>query len=451
MALLIPYIPTNITVHLGTPDSNAENITVPFIEYVKNVASGEIYPTWPENALRANIYAITTFALNRIYTEWYPSKGYDFDITSTTAFDQTYQKNREVFENISVIVDEIFNDYIVREGEIQPLFSQFCNGTTSTCAGLSQWGTVSLANQGLTPYEILQNYYGENISIIENAKVQDIEESYPGSPLIIGTASNDVKIIQQELNRISNNYPAIPKITTSGGIFDFETQEAVEAFQRIFNLPVTGQVDKATWYKIKEYYNGVRRLGELVSEGLTYEDVTTQFSTELSLGMTGYTVTTIQYYLNVISYFNPNLNIFPITNVYDEATRNAVINFQNEYGISPTGVVEEETWNKIIEIYSAILNDLPEGYEGQAAKLYPGYILTLGATGPDVRDFQTYLSTIAQNNAEIPDITVDGVFGTETRDAIYAFQRLNGIPTTGAVGPVTWNALAEQYDAILGV
>lgn len=451
MALLIPYIPTNITVHLGPPNSNAENITVPFTDYVKNVASGEIYPTWPENALRANIYAITTFALNRIYTEWYRSKGYDFDITSTTAFDQSYQKNREVFENISVIVDEIFNDYIVRQGEIQPLFAQFCNGTTSTCAGLSQWGTVSLAERGLSPYEILQNYYGDNISIIENAKVQDIEESYPGSPLIVGTAGNDVRIIQQQLNRISDNYPAIPKIEISGGIFDLKTQEAVETFQRIFNLPVTGEVDKATWYKIKEYYNGVRRLGELVSEGLTYADVTTQFSTELSLGMSGYTVTTIQYYLNVIAYFNPNLNIFPISNTFDTDTQNAVIAFQNEYGLSPTGIVDKQTWDKIISVYSSILNQLPEGYQGEAAKLYPGYILTLGAVGQDVRDFQTYLSTIAKNNGEIPDITVDGVFGPETRDAVYAFQRINSIPTTGAVGPVTWNALAEQYDAILGI
>ena len=155
-----PIIPQNITVHLGAPDAPAENVTVPFDYYIKNVASNEIYPTWPENALRANIYAITSYALNRIYTEWYRSRGYNFDITNTTAFDQAFNKDGEVFENISRIVDELFNDYIVREGSIEPLFASFCNGTTSTCDGLSQWGSVSLANEGLIPYEILQRCYG---------------------------------------------------------------------------------------------------------------------------------------------------------------------------------------------------------------------------------------------------------------------------------------------------
>ena len=148
---LLPVIPESITVHLGAPDSNAENITVPFVDYVKNVASSEIYPTWPEEALRANIYAIITYALNRIYTEWYPSRGYNFDITNTTSLDQAYVKDREIYENIGYIVDDIFNDYVVCQGSVQPLFTAFCNGTTSQCEGLSQWGTVNLANQGFTP------------------------------------------------------------------------------------------------------------------------------------------------------------------------------------------------------------------------------------------------------------------------------------------------------------
>ena len=161
-----PFIPETITVHLGAPDSDAANVTVDFPTYIKNVASSEIYPTWPESALRANIYAIISFALNRIYTEWYRSRGYDFDITASTQFDQKFINNREIFENISDIVDEIFNDYVVRQGYIEPLFTSFCNGTTVTCSGLSQWGTVSLANQGFTPYEILQYYYGDNINIV---------------------------------------------------------------------------------------------------------------------------------------------------------------------------------------------------------------------------------------------------------------------------------------------
>ena len=154
-----PFIPQTITVHLGPPDSPARNVTVPFVDYLKNVAASEIYPTWPENALRANIYAQISFALNRIYTEWYRSRGYDFDITNTTAFDQSYNFGRDTFQTTDRIVEELFNDYIVRQGAIEPLFAQFCNGTTSTCEGLSQWGTVDLANRGLTPFSILTNYY----------------------------------------------------------------------------------------------------------------------------------------------------------------------------------------------------------------------------------------------------------------------------------------------------
>ena len=154
--IVAPVIPETITVHLGAPDSAAQNVVVPFVDYIKNVASSEIYPTWPENALRANIYAIISYALNRIYTEWYRSRGYDFDITNTTRYDQAFVPDRDIFENINDIVDEIFDEYVVREGSIQPLFTQFCNGTTSTCAGLSQWGTVSLAEQGLSPLEILK-------------------------------------------------------------------------------------------------------------------------------------------------------------------------------------------------------------------------------------------------------------------------------------------------------
>ncbi len=449
MALIIPYIPQNITVHLGSPDQPAENVTIPFIDYVKNVASGEIYPTWPENSLRANIYAITTFALNRIFTEWYPSKGYDFDITSTTAFDQSFVKNREVFEVISNITDEIYNDYVVRQNEIQPLFTQFCNGTTSTCPGLSQWGTVDLAERGYTPFEILQYYYGDDIDLVENAPIQDIEESYPGSPLIVGSSGNDVKIFQQELNRIGRNYPAIPKIDITTGIFDVQTQNAVKKFQEIFNIPVTGNVDKQTWYRIKELYNGVKRLGELVSEGITIDEATLQYPEELSQGMSGNPVTTIQYYLNVIAYFNPNLNTFPINGNFDVNTVNAVNSFQSEYGLPVTGIINETTWNKIISVYDDIYEDLPEGYEENFAKLYPGYVLTTGATGQDVRDLQTYLSLIATTDGNIPVVAVDGVYGTETRDAVYTFQSLNNIPLTGAVGPVTWNAIANRYDAII--
>lgn len=450
MPIITPFIPSEITVHLGNPDVNAENITVPFAEYIKNVASGEIYPTWPEAALRANIYAIITFALNRYFNEWYPSRGYSFDITSTTAFDQSYAKNREVFENINNITDSIFNSYVVRSGEIQPFFTSFCNGTTSVCDGLSQWGTVELANNGLTAIEILRYYYGEDINIVENVPVQDIEESYPGFPLKIGSAGNDVLIIQRQLNRIRQNYPAIPYIEITTGIFDVQTENSVKKFQEIFNIePVNGIVDKATWYAVKRYYIGVKRLGELASEGLSYDEASLQYTTVLKKGDVGYPVAALQYYLNVIAYFNSNLNIFPITEIFDTATDNAVKLFQIQYSLPENGIVDRNVWDSIVNIYLEAVENLPDDYTGGYAKVYPGYFLTPGMSGENVRDLQTYLSAIAKNTGRIPQVEIDGYYGDFTRDAVYTFQNINGLPITGSVGPSTWQRIAMQYNDII--
>ncbi len=447
---LTPVIPQDITVHLGAPGSNAQNVTVNFVDYIKNVASSEIYPTWPEEALRANIYAIISFALNRIYTEWYPSRGYNYDITNSTAFDQAFVPNREVFENIDLIVDDIFNDYVVRQGEVQPLFTQFCNGTTSTCAGLSQWGTVDLARAGFTPFRILQNYYGQDIGIVENAPVAQIEESYPGVPLRLGDSGNNVKIIQTELNRIARNYPAIPQITQENGVFGVDTEAAVRKFQEIFNLSQTGEVDKSTWYRIKQYYVGVKGLSDLVSEGITISEAQVPFATQLREGSQGIGVRTIQYYLNILAYFNPALLPLPLDGVFGASTTAAVRQFQQYYGLPVTGVVNTATWNVINRIYSETVEFLPQGYSGDFAKLYPGYFLSEGMSGENVRDLQTYLSLIGQNYADIPEIPVTGYFGPQTREAVIAFQNAFGINPNGAVGPVTWNTIASQYDFLIG-
>ena len=446
--ILTPIIPETITVHLGVPNSNAQNVTVPFIDYIKNVASSEIYPTWPENALRANIYAITTYALNRIYTEYYPSRGYNFDITNTTQFDQAFVPNREIFENIGYIVDDIFNDYLVRQGSIQPLFSAFCNGTTSKCDGLSQWGTVSLAKQGLSPYSILQNYYGNDINIVENAPVGFTNESYPGVPLKVGDRGNNVKIIQTELNRISENYPAIPKIENPNGIFGLDTEAAVKKFQEVFNLKQTGEVDKSTWYAIKRYYAGVKGLSELAAEGVTIAEATVPFANEVAEGDSGISVRTIQYYLSVIAYFNGALAPVPRTSVFDSATIDAVERFQEFYGLDVTGIVDNDTWNTITKIYTETVAALPEGYSGNNAKLYPGYFLTKGMRNEAVLDLQTYLSKISENIAEIPKVSVTGYFGDQTEAAVSEFQRLFGLEVTGAAGPVTWAFIAREYDAL---
>ncbi len=443
--IITPTIPQNITVHLGAPDSNAENVTVPFTEYIKNVASHEIYPTWPENAIRANIYAIISYVLNRVYTEYYRSRGYSFDITNTTAFDQAYVKNGEIYENISRIVDEIFNNYLVRNGSIEPLFASFCNGTTSTCSGLSQWGTVSLANEGLTPYEILTRFYGNDISI-KTAEVGDGAESYPGTPLVIGDGGNNVKIIQTELNRISDNYPAIPKIFPVNAVFGISTQDAVKKFQEIFSLPVTGSVDKATWYKIKRYYTGVKGLSELISESVTIGEAQVPFPKELVLGMSGTGVRTLQYYLNVIAYFNPSLNLSPLDGFFGTATEKAVSDFQSFYGLPVTGKVNADTWNILSRIYTETVYSLSEGYSGNKAKLYPGYVLSAGMEGTEISDLQRYLLKIAENVNAIPRVTQSGVFDSETENAVKVFQSLYGLDITGTVGPVTWYTIANEYD-----
>lgn len=445
---VLPVIPENITVHLGAPGAEAQNVTLPFVDYVKNVASSEIFPTWPENALRANIYAITSFALNRVYNEWYPSRGYDFDITNTTQFDQAFVKDREIYENISLIVDEIFNDYVVRQGTVQPLFTAFCNGTTSTCDGLSQWGTVSLANQGLTPYSILQRYYGNNIGIVENAPVGTDTESYPLSPLQVGDSGNNVKLIQTWLNRVSRNYPAIPKIAEENGIFGLDTEAAVRKFQEVFSLAKTGVVDKSTWYSIKRYYTGVKGLSELAAEGVTLEEASVPFSLVLSRGDSGIPVRTLQYYLSILAYFNGNLEPTAINGVFDANTVLAVERFQAFYGLDATGVVDEETWNTIDRIYSETVASLPQGYEGNNAKLYPGFFLTRGMRNESVRDLQTYLVFLSNVIPQIPKTAVTGYFGEQTENAVREFQRLFGLSVSGAVGPVTWAQIAREYDAL---
>lgn len=447
--VLTPIIPEYITVHLGPPDSNAQNVTVPFIDYVKNVASSEIYPTWPENALRANIYAIISFALNRVYTEYYRARGYDFDITNSTQFDQAFVPDREIFENIGYIVDQIFNNYVVRQGNIQPLFTAFCNGTTSTCAGLSQWGTVQLAEEGQTPFSILQTYYGNDIGIVENAPVGFTTESYPGVPIKEGDAGNNVRILQTELNRIARNYPAIPKIEKENGIFGVDTTESVRKFQEIFSLPQTGEVDKSTWYKIKQYYNGVKGLADLSSEGISVAEATVPFANEFSAGMSGIPVTTVQYYLSIIAYFNGALEPVPRSGTFGPETVAAVERFQEFYGLPVTGIVDNATWNTITKIYTETVASLPQGYQGNNAKLYPGFFLTKGMRNQSVSDLQTYLQLIAKNIPEIPSVSVTGYYGDQTEASVSAFQRLYGIDVSGAVGPVTWATIANQYDAFV--
>ena len=443
----LPYIPETITVHLGTPDSDAMNVSLTFPNYIKNVCSSEIFPTWPESALRANIYVQITFALNRVYTEWYRSRGYNFDITSSTQYDQAFVYGRDIFNNISNIVDEIFNNYVVRQGSVEPLFTQFCNGTSVTCQGLSQWGTVTLANRGMTPYEILQYYYGDDINIVRNAPIATYTESYPGTPFGFGSSGNEVRTIQMEMNRISNNYPAINKIVPANGVYGESTVEAVRTFQ-VFGLPQTGIINKATWYQIKYIFVAVKGLSELSAEGLTEEEVTNPYEATIQLGSYGNEVRQVQYFLNVIAYFNPAVPTVSSDGVFNREMQRQVIAFEEFYGLTPDGIVDFRTWQRMRNIYLDILKTLPEGYTGTTAALYPGYNLTPGMRNDDVRLLQTYLRLIGQNISGIPVVDVTGFFGENTENAVRIFQQLYGIPVTGIVGASTWDSIAKEYNYI---
>jgi peptidoglycan hydrolase-like protein with peptidoglycan-binding domain len=439
-----PYIPETITVHLGTPDSDAANVTVDFPTYIKNVASSEIYPTWPENSLRANIYVITTFALNRIYTEWYRSRGYDFDITSSTQFDQKFINGREIFENISLLADELFNDYVRRQGYIEPLFTSFCNGTTVTCSGLSQWGTVTLANQGKTPYEILQYYYGDDIDIVKNAPVKSTQPSYPGTVLEVGSSGNDVKTLQIYLNRISRNYPAIPKIPEADGVYGTETESAVKEFQKIFGLSQTGKTDEATWYKISYIYTSVKRIAELNSEGISLEDISRQYPEELRIGMQSQEINVLQYYLAVIGAYYEAVYPVDITGYFGEETEKSVKSFQRVFGLPQTGVVDRNTWNDLYRAYQGIVETVPAD-NSEGITLYPGTVLKEGITSEYVRIMQEYLTFINKTYPDIPAVNNTGFFGPLTKQAVIAFQKQFGLNPNGIVGAATWDKIAGIY------
>lgn len=443
MASRYPIVPNTITVHLGKPDDNSRNITVPFTEYISNVASSELYPTWPKNALEANIYAIISFALNRVYNEWYRSKGYNFDITSSPIYDQAFVENRSTYENINNIVEKIFNNYVVKGSQVQPYFTRYCDGRKTQCDGLSQWGSVELANQGKAPLDILKYYYGNDISIFYNAPVGDNIEGYPGYEVGLGSAGNPVLLIQRDLKRIRKNYPAIPNISTTLGIYDEETVDAVKKFQEIFSLPITGVVDKATWYKIKYIYTSVKKLSDLYSEGLSEGEATFLYEDELNYGDTGIEVEHIHYFLDAIAFLDPDIPRLPTNSIYNDNSITMVKAFQKKYGLPVTGIFTYQDWKVLKEVYDKILRSFPDEYKTYVDELYPDYFLTLGSTGKDVLRFQRFLLAICQYDHSIPGVRVNGTFDDLTEKSVKKLQSDYGFDVNGVVGPLLWRKVVE--------
>ena len=355
MPTVTPFVPQRITVHIGPPSQGGENITVSFSDYVKNVASSEIYPTWDESALRANILAIVSFALNRVYTEFYRSRGYDFDITSSTAYDQAFVKGRSFFENISRLVDELFNDYLRRPGFVEPLAAKFCNGTSVTCEGLSQWGSQNLAQQGFSSTQILRSYYGD-VETVQNAPIRGNTPSYPGTPLRVGSTGPNVVVVQTSLNRISQNYPAIPKIPAVDGIYGSRTEASVRAFQRIFGLTPDGVVGPATWYELVRLYTGVNALSELRSQGQQFYSINWSPPNALQSGDTGEKVRQLQYMLSVLSAYISEIPPLSVDGIFGRGTQAAVLAAQRRFRLPETGVVDAATWDEIYDQFAGIEN-----------------------------------------------------------------------------------------------
>lgn len=401
MPTVIPYVPQRITVHLGAPSASADNVTVSFSDYVKNVASSEIYPTWEESALRANILAIVSFALNRVYTEFYRSRGYDFDITSSTAYDQFFVRGRSFFSNVSRLVDELFNSYLRRPGFVEPLAAKFCNGTTVTCEGLSQWGSQALAQQGYNSTQILRSYYGD-VEIVANAPVQDYVSSYPGTPLRRGSVGPNVVVIQTELNRISQNYPAIPKVSAVDGIFGAATENSITAFQKIFNLTPDGVVGPATWYALVRLYTAVTSLSELRSQGQRFYTIAWNKGRPLVPGDRGIQVEHLQYMLRVLAAYISQIPSVAVDGIYGSASRSAVLAAQGYFGLPQTGTVDLTTWDEIYDQFTGIENasfrdlerfpytsavignTLPRNRYARSSTMtqFPGYDLAIGGQDP---------------------------------------------------------------------
>ncbi len=442
------YIPETVTVHLGAPDDNSvPNVTVSFIDYIKNVASSEVYPTWPRESLEANILAQISLTLNRIYTEWYRSRGYNFDITNTTAFDQAFVYGRNIFDEMSVIVDEIFNRYLSRPNSIEPLFASYCNGTTTTCAGLSQWGTVALAEGGQDSEAILGFYYGD-VSINETNDIRTPEESYPGEPLSSGDSGEDVRILQEQLNRIAINFPLLPLIEVNG-IYDTSTVDTVREFQRLFILPVTGITDRATWYRISQIYSSVKRLAELTSEGqrAVYNQQLYP-GAPIELNSRGSEVQEIQFYLRRIAEFNPLVQRPDLDGIYGRQTQEAVISFQRAYGLEPSGIIAEADWNRLVEVYNGTLSNVDEPQNGVLPLPYPGYVIAPNSQNEYVRYIQQALNFINNVFLTIPELEEDGIFGTATQQSVNAFAELFGYPQNGTVDQALWEAINRIYQMV---
>ena len=394
--------------------------------------------SWPEEALRANIIAQVSLALNRIWTEWYPSRGYSFNITGSPGYDQAYVNGRTVFAVMERLTAELFNTFVQRSGDAEPYYTEYCDGRTVTCPGMKQWGTVDRAREGLNALQILRYYYGNRVQLVTTNNIAAIPSSYPGSPLRRGSTGTNVRILQKQLSRIAKDYPSFGKPAVTG-TFDEATENSVKKFQKQFGLTADGIVGKATWYKISYVYVSVKDLAELTSEGETAEGIQSAGGwpgTVLRRGSTGSSVEQVQFWLSDLAQFDSSLVRVSVDGSYGAATERAVRAFQRKQNLTADGVVGQTTWNALYAAWVDAQSDL-------GGTAWPGTALRRGDTGMEVRLVQFWLRLAADNYSALRTVTVDGSYGAATVSAVTAFQSLFGLTADGVVGRSTWNKLKE--------
>lgn len=400
-------------------------------------------PAWPEQALRANILAQISLALNRIWTEWYPSRGYSFNITGSPAVDQSFTEGRTVYAVMERLTAELFSTYVRRTGDAEPYFTEYCDGKLVTCKGMKQWGTVDRANEGKNALQILRYYYGNDVNLVTTNNIAAIPESYPGSPLRRGSTGTEVRILQRQLDRIAKDYPAFGKPTVNG-TFDSATESCVKAFQKYFSLTADGVVGRSTWYKISYIYVSVKELAQLTSEGESWAGTVTGGvwpGVVLRRGDTGPYVELVQFWLSTLAEFDTAIPDLTVDGNFGAGTEKSVKAFQTENGLTADGVVGQATWDALYLAWVDVQSDM-------GGTAYPGTALRTGSKGNDVRLVQFWLRIAADNYSSLQTVTVDGNFGSGTAAAVKAFQSLFGLTADGIVGRTTWAKLNEVGIAV---
>ena len=394
--------------------------------------------SWPEEALRANIIAQVSLALNRIWTEWYPSRGYSFNITGSPGYDQAYVNGRTVFAVMERLTAELFSTFVQRSGDAEPYFTEYCDGKTVTCPGMKQWGTVDRAREGMNALQILRYYYGSRVQLVTTDNIAAIPSSYPGSPLRRGSTGTNVRILQKQLSRIARDYPSFGKPAVTG-TFDEATENSVKKFQKQFSLTADGVVGRATWNKVSFIYVSVKDLAELTSEGETAEGTQSAGGwpgTVLRRGSTGSSVEQVQFWLSDLAQFDSSLGRVTVDGSYGAATERAVRAFQQKQSLTADGAVGQRTWNALYTAWVDAQSDL-------GGTAWPGTALRRGSAGMEVRLVQFWLRLAADNYSALRTVTVDGSYGAATVSAVEAFQTLFGLTADGVVGRSTWNKLKE--------